>query len=176
MDDAADDGDALCKPEDMSPSVEYVRWSDVPLQSLDVSWTDTDYLKEQQAYKSGQDDTRTLQNKVQLSTYANHIGENLHDLHHFLTTRLQGTMPGFCQACSLNSKCFAGSGPQLPACWSWLTCMQLHVSASPSCRRSPHALAALGLRCPGAWQCLSWGSCGQALNRQLLLVIEASVC
>ena len=90
MDDAADDGDALCKPEDMSPSVEYVRWSDVPLQSLDVSWTDKDYLKEQQAYKSGEDDTRMLQNKVQLSTYANHIGENLHDLHCFLTTRLQG--------------------------------------------------------------------------------------
>ena len=92
VDETADDGEALCKPENISSEVEYVRWSDAPLQTLDVSWTDSDYLKEQQAYKSGEDDTKTLQNKVQLSTYANHIGENLHDLHHFLTTRLKGTL------------------------------------------------------------------------------------
>ena len=76
--------------------MEYVRWADSPLQSLDANWQDTDYVKEQQAYQSGPGDTHTLQNKVQLSTYANHIGEDLHDLYHFLSTRLQGAawLPG----------------------------------------------------------------------------------
>ena len=38
VDDTAEDGEALCQPEDMSPSVEYVRWSNVPVQQLDVNW------------------------------------------------------------------------------------------------------------------------------------------
>lgn len=38
IDDTADDGEALCQPEDMSPSVEYVRWSNRPVQELAVNW------------------------------------------------------------------------------------------------------------------------------------------
>ena len=50
--------------DDIGREVEYVRWSDMAMQSLDIDWEDSEFQREQRNYQTSSGDAISPRNQV----------------------------------------------------------------------------------------------------------------